>query len=191
MTKTEPPILSSLIEQINTFKPEKNGMAYESGFYDLLDKINRLFRQRGLSNTVTTLPETATEQLEPESTGEAIGRNRVGGSNQTSEITSDNRAILVGLDAMSMTFAQWVEYNTRPGITDDSHIITPPTWPPIGVVKAWIVTLVRAQRLLSESKPVIVLLGQCVKAANKHISTGYPTAAAKAVLDAAGVKYVD
>lgn len=75
-------------------------------------------------------------------------------STNTSEIPG-NSALISGLDTMALTFAQWIERN---GGEDETHVITPPVWPTIGVLKAWVCTLVRAQRLLSERKPVSVSL---------------------------------
>lgn len=68
-----------------------------------------------------------------------------------SPATTEPKVVVTGLDTMAMTFAQWVQHN---GDNDETHVITPPVWPTIGVLKAWITTLIRAQRLLSEPKAV-------------------------------------
>lgn len=89
-----------------------------------------------------------------------LGRNQADANRDSPASPSEVSSLITGLDTMAMTFAQWIERNSDKG--DDQHVITPPVWPTIGVLKAWVVTLVRAQRLLSE--PVSISLEKCVQA---------------------------
>lgn len=84
----------------------------------------------------------------------------------TNDTDKCREKINVGLDMMAKTFAQWVDFNSG---NDESHVISPPVWPTVGVLKAWIVTLQRAQ---NTTPPIDVKRVVAVLEAKKMNITG-------------------
>lgn len=105
------------------------------------------------ANVDSTSPATPSEQLKEILEKMFCSKCKTSPCSCPSEIPG-NEALVSGIDGIALSLASWVEFNQMHGEHDDQFVITPPCWPTIGTLKAWIVTLVRAQRLLSEQKPV-------------------------------------
>lgn len=77
-------------------------------------------------------------------------------TDQLAEALRNKSAICAGLEMMEKTFAHWIEFNQERGGTDESHVITPPVWPTIATLMAWIVALERAHSSIKhDSRPTI------------------------------------
>ena len=55
------------------------------------------------------------------------------------EPLTSNAAVLNGF---ADNLKYWIDsYERREGVTDDTHVITPPSWPTVGQLKEWIAAL--------------------------------------------------
>lgn len=91
---------------------------------------------------------SSTRQEEFGTVSEPAGLEPKCGQPPPTKAERDQSRLDAGLHMMSRTFAHWVEFNEDRGATDLSHVITPPTWPMIATLKAWIVTIERARSLI-------------------------------------------